>query len=493
MFDAKSGQVSTFYITTPIYYINDLPHIGSYYTTLVADVLARWNRLKGIKTFFLTGLDENSIKTVKAAKEKKYPNIQKYADEMAKQWLDTWKRLNVSFDGFVRTTDEKHKKNVINFFAKVYEKGDIYKGKYSGLYCEGCETFLTESELEKGLCPIHKKKPKEIIEENYFFKLSKYQKALLEHIEKNPDFIYPETRKNEVVSLLKQGLRDVSISRPDLEWGIEFPIDKKHKFWVWFDALINYLSQEDYWPGINLIGKDILRIHATIWPAMLLSAGYPLPKQIVAHGFLTVNGRKISKSLGNAIDPIKISEKYGLDSLRYFLLRETPFGEDGDFSEKALINRTNGELADQLGNLINRVLVLVEKNFNGEIPFHENNDLEGASVAILREMEEDIEKFKFNEALNHILFLVAEANKYIDEKKPWTLKDEDLADVLYNLLECIRFIALMLNPFMPGTSEKILRQLGIDKFSYKDFRWGLLKMGTKIKREEILFKKVEHG
>ncbi|MBI4019893.1 MAG: methionine--tRNA ligase, partial [Candidatus Aenigmarchaeota archaeon] len=334
-----------FFVTTPIYYINDVPHIGHAYTTIAADILARWERLKGSDVFFLTGTDENSVKTVQAARKAGEKDIGKYTDRMAARWQETWRKLGISNDDFIRTTEERHKKFVAEFFNKINKSGDLYKGKYEGLYCEGCEAFYTEKDLVKGRCPVHKTEPKKLIEENYFFRLSKYQEKLIEHIEKNPGFVQPESRRNEVLSFVKEGLRDVSVSRPGQEWGIEFPLDKSHRFWVWAEALLNYISADPKrWAAdMLLIGKDIIRFHCMVFPALLWSAGYPLPKSIFVHGYFTVDGEKMSKSLGNVVDPVKISEKYSRDALRYYLMREIPFGEDGDFSEKILIERINGE------------------------------------------------------------------------------------------------------------------------------------------------------
>ncbi|RLJ07957.1 MAG: methionine--tRNA ligase [Candidatus Aenigmatarchaeota archaeon] len=478
-------MVEKFFITTPIYYPNREPTIGSAYTTIAADVLARWNRLKGKKVFFLTGLDENSIKVSKAAKEAGYQDVQRYVDEMAKKWIEVWKKLKISWDGFIRTTEERHKKVVREFFRRVWEKGDIYKGVYQGLYCEGCEAFLTESELVDGLCPLHKKKPKPLSEENYFFRLSRYQEKLLDYIEKNPDFIQPESRRNEVISFIKAGLKDISISRPGLDWGITLPVDESHRFWVWFDALLNYISgSEGNWPAeLHLVGKDILRFHAVIWPAMLFSAEEPLPKRVYAHGFLTIDGQKISKSLGNAIDPIWLAEKYGLDTLRYFLLRHIPFGEDGDFSEKALVERHNGELVAELGNLVYRVLSLAER-YQGEI----KGEDELSNLLDFERIDKHMERLEFHHALEAIWDFLKAVNRYINEREPWKLEGEELAGVLYNLLEALRVIAILISPFMPDTAEKICQQLGVKLGNFQQLKFG--RFEGKPKKGEMLFKKI---
>ena len=473
----------TFYITTPIYYVNDVPHIGTAYCTVCSDIIAKWHRLKGEDVRFLTGLDENSIKTYKAAEKigrKTRKGIQEYTDDMAKKWKNVWKKLRIEYDGFVRTTEPAHKKVVLDFFNKVNKKGDIYKGKYKGLYCEGCEAFVTEKELVSGLCPLHKTKPKELEEENYFFKLSKYQDRVLEHIEKDKDFIKPESKRQEVISFIKSGVKDVSISRPDYGWGINLSIDKKQVFWVWFDALLNYISgAEGRWPAdLHIIGKDILRFHAVIWPAMLLSAGYKLPKTIFAHGFLTINGQKISKSLGNAIEPVHLVEKYGLDAIRYFLAREVPFGQDGDFSEQVLKERHNNELANKLGNLVSRVSALAEKY---GIEKCENNLLHRLK---LHEIKKLIENYELDKALNEIFAFIDICNEFVQEKKPWETGDRK---VLYELADSIKAIAILLWPFIPETSEKIAEQFSF-KIKFSEISKSL---GTgKIKKHTILFKKI---
>ncbi len=474
--------MTRFYVTTPIYYVNDVPHIGHSYTTIIADIIARWNRLKGRNVFFLTGTDENSVKTVRAAKENGYQDIKKYADEMVEKWKNVWKILNISNTDFIRTTEKRHADTVKDFFNKVYKNGDIYKGTYEGLYCEGCENFLTKSELIGDLCLYHKTKPKSISEENYFFRLSKYQQRLEQFFKENPDFIQPKSRMNEVVSFLKTGLKDVSISRPNLEWGIELPIDKNQRIWVWFDALINYISGGNWPADLHILGKDIIRFHCIIWPAMLMSVGEKLPKKIYVHGFFTANGQKISKSLGNAIDPVALAEKYSVDALRYFFIREIPMGEDGDFSEKALIERINGELVSDLGNLVNRVVTIGEK-FAGKI---EGKD-ELSSKLNLDKIEELMEGFQFHLAIKEIFNFIRECNRYINQKEPWRLKDKELGHVLYNLAEALRVIAVLLHPFMPETSEKIRQQLGLKELGHIKFG----KFKGKIKKGELLFRKVK--
>lgn len=490
-------------ITTPIYYINDVPHIGHTYTTVAADILARWHRLKGRDVFFLTGLDENSVKTVQAA-EKRGLDIQTYADEMSVIWKETWKTLNISNDDFIRTTEDRHKRNVNNFFLRVNEKDDIYKGKYEGLYCEGCEAFLTESDLVDGMCPLHKKEPKAVKEENYFFKLSKYQDKILNHIKENPDFIQPATRKNEVVSFVKSGLKDISISRPGLEWGIVLPIDNKHRFWVWFDALLNYLIDKSYWPAsVHLIAKDILRFHAVIWPGMLLSAGYKLPTKIFAHGFLTIDGQKISKSLGNAIDPLFLADRYSVDALRYFLFRDISFGEDGDFSETALQARLNNELVANVGNFIYRVLSFLRTNFGSVVP--EPNALGKVDKDLIEKMsnakqsvEAAIENYKLHEALHAVVELSKEGNRYFQKKKPWkTLKKkpEDCIATMYIAVNLVRALAILFAPFMPSTCERLWGQLNLDGSVFEQDFDDLDKLhispGHRIGQIEPLFKKFE--
>jgi len=489
-------------VTTPIYYVNDVTHIGHAYTTIAADVLARFHRLKGENVFFLTGLDENSEKTVQAAKKLGVKNFQEYVDGMAVKWKNAWKKLNVSNDDFIRTTEERHAKVVKEFFMKVYEKGDVYKGKYEGLYCEGCEAFVTESDLIDGKCPLHKKTPEKIVEENYFFRLSKYENQLREHVEKHPEFIQPESRKHEVLNFINSGLKDISISRPNKEWGIPLPIDEKQKFWVWFDALVNYISaRPDKWPAdVHLIAKDILKFHTVIWGGMLLSAGYALPKKVFAHGFLTIDGQKISKSLGNAIDPVSLSEKYSTDALRYYLFREISFGEDGDFSERALKTRFNNELADAYGNFAYRTLSFVKTRFQGVVPepsCYEEKDVEFKNKieAIAGKTSAKIEQIKLNEALEQAMQFADECNKYFNNRAPWRLLKEGNASaanartVLFLSTKAVFALSLALYPFIPTTAEKAFKQLGVSEVKWGDY--SALKPGVKLGEIAPLLKKIE--
>ena len=491
-----------FYITTAIDYTNAKPHLGHVYEKVIADVIARWHRLKEEDVFFLIGTDEHGQKVEKAAiNVGKSPK--KFVDELVKSFIDYYKKLEVSNDDFIRTTEERHIKIAQQIFKKVFDKGDIYKGHYEGLYCVSCEAFYTEKDAVDGNCPVHKTKLDVIKEESYFFKLSNYQQRIIEHIKNNKDFIFPEERRNEILNRLKEPLKDLSVSRCSFKWGIPLPNDEKHVIYVWFDALLNYISAIDYpkekfkkyWPAdIQVIGKDISWFHTVIWPGILLAADIELPKTILIHGFINMGGEKLSKTRGLMIDPVEISKKYTADALRYFLMREIPLGEDGNYSEEALANRYNSELADSLGNLVNRVLVLVEKNFEGLIPKPYREDkLNKLALNICKAVENSMEELQFHNALNDIFYLVNESNKYINEKKPWEIKDKtELGGILYELLETLRFSAILLQPFMPETSEKIFDQLGLEKkFSFNDLKWGKLKIGTKIRRDKVLFEKIK--
>ena len=393
-----------FYITTPIYYVNDKPHVGHAYSTIIADTLARYHRALGDEVTFLTGTDENSQKTVDAA-QKNGEDIISYTDRLAGVWKSVWQALNISNTDFIRTTEARHKKIVEEFWKRLWDNGDIYKGRYEGLYCKGHEAFMKESDLVNGLCPDHKIKPEHFAEDNYFFKLKRYEKDLLAFYEKNPNFVIPENRYNEVKNFVREGLEDLSISRQAQKWGIPVPNDPSQVVYVWFDALINYVSAigieqwEQHPADVHVIGKDITRFHAIIWPAMLMSAKLPLPKQVAANGFFTVNGVKISKSLGNAIDPIDLAEKYGAEALRYFLLREIPYGEDGDFSEEKLKERYNADLANGIGNLAARVMKLAEDNLSEPVsPFLETH------------LVSPLERFEIGKAIDHVFMKVQNLN-----------------------------------------------------------------------------------
>ena len=492
-----------FYITTAIDYTNAKPHLGHAYEKIIADVIARWHRLKEEDVFFLIGTDEHGQKVEKAAiKVGKSPR--EFVDELVKSFIDYYKKLEISNDDFIRTTEERHAKVAQQIFKKVFDKNDIYKGHYEGLYCVSCEAFYTEKDSVDGNCPVHKTKLDVIKEESYFFKLSKYQQSIINHIKNNENFIFPEERRNEILNRLKEPLKDLSVSRCSFKWGIPLPNDEKHVIYVWFDALLNYISAIDYpnekfkryWPAdIQVIGKDISWFHTVIWPGILLAADIELPKTILIHGFINMSGEKLSKTRGLMIDPVEISKKYTADALRYFLMREIPLGEDGNYSEEALANRYNSELADSLGNLVNRVLVLVEKNFEGMVPNSRGgHNVEKFALNVAKAVDNSIEKLQFHNALNDIFYLVNELNKYVNEKKPWGIKDKELlAEVLYNLLEGLRFISILIYPFMPETSEKIFDQLGLEKkFSFNDLKWGKLKSGTKIRRGKILFEKIKN-
>lgn len=482
-----------FYITTPIYYINAEPHIGHSYSTIAADVLARWHRLQGDDVFFLTGLDENSAKTVEAAKEEGWGDIQAYADSMAEDWLEVWNILNISNDGFIRTTQERHRANVRDFINELRERGDVYKDVYEGLYCEGCEDYLSESDLVDGKCPLHDKEPEQLEEENYFFRLSDYQDQIYEHVKENPDFIRPEGRRNEVLSLLEEGLEDVSISRLHLEWGINVPWEEDQTVWVWFDALVNYMLPEDYWPAdVHIIAKDILRFHCVIWPGMLLAAGRDLPKQIFSHGFLTVEGQKISKSLGNVIDPVYLADQYSTDALRYYLVREKTLGQDGDFSEDDLAMRFNSELADAFGNFVHRTLTFILKNFDGKVPKGEvDSDFIAEICDEIEEIGDLMDNMKINQALEGIISLARRGNEYFQKCAPWEADPESASDCLFNCVNLADTLAILLYPFIPDSSKELAEMLNVELRNLDDAKSFRVEPGHKIQEPEILFEKVE--
>ncbi len=446
-----------FYINTPIYYVNDKPHIGHAYATIIADVIARIHRVRGGRVVFVTGTDENSQKTVDAA-AKAHEEVVAYTDRLAAQWQDAWKTLHISNTDFIRTTQKRHIETVYEVWKRVEAAGDIYKGSYEGLYCTGCEEFKRPGDLVDGLCPLHKKPPEMIREENYFFRLSKYQSQLLELYKNNPQFVLPTHRFPEVVSFVEAGLEDISISREGKTWGIPVPGDSNHAIYVWFDALINYISAVglDAWmkhpTDVNVMGKDIVRFHAVIWPAMLLSAGLPVPRQIVTTGFFTIDGQKISKSLGNTIDPLELAATYGNDALRYFLLREIVLGDDGDFSRDKFVGRYNGDLANGLGNFAARVLALAAKQ--STLPFAQPTDEVARTVHHTKEaVLTSVSQYRFHEALAAVWELISFGDRMVTETKPW--EGEGKPDVIVQLVLILEAIAELLLPFVPDAASAI--------------------------------------
>ena len=504
-----------FYITTPIYYPSANFHIGHCYTTIIADAIARYKRLTGYDVFYLTGTDEHGLKIQKKAEEAGI-TPQEYVDDIVENSKDLWKRLNISYDKFIRTTDKEHVECVQKIFEKLYNQGDIYKGEYKGLYCTPCESFWTETQLVDGKCPDCGRDVNEVSEEAYFFKLSKYQDRLVKFYDEHPTFIEPESRKNEMLNnFIKPGLDDLCVSRTTFNWGVPVTFDDKHVVYVWIDALSNYisalgyLSDDDslfkrYWPAtLHIVGKEIVRFHTIIWPIMLMALDLPLPKKVFGHGWLVINGGKISKSLGNYKDPREYIDSYGVDAVRYFVLREVPFGSDGSFSEDALISRTNGDLANILGNLVNRTIGMANKYFDGVIT--NTNVKEDIDDALIKEaidlknvVNDYMDKLEVSKAITSIFDLLRNCNKYIDETMPWVLaKDETKKDrlntVLYNLIECIRISTILLQAFIPDTCSKIFNQINTDNTSYESINdFGGYKSGTKVNKAEVLFQRIEN-